>query len=166
MWPQGFNHLEELKLFLVEQLNYDEEKGFSFLQIPPGMHMSEVADILGEPQQSNFEADEQQTMHYDALIDHPVHGKRDHHKLTVLFWAFDRGPLETIRLHLDYYRTGEMAQAFLQFADDVFNAISEKIGKPDKKTSQKGTKEMSYMRGKHKFFLWLNAEGIRVQIKS
>lgn len=166
MWPQGFNNLEELKLFLVEQLNYNEEKGFSFLQIPPGMVMSEIVDILGEPHQSSFEAKEQQTMHYDALIDHPVHGKRDHHKLNALFWAFHHEPLEIIRLHIYYYRMGEFESAFQEFIKELFAAIIEKFGKPDKKVFRGAAKDVSYLRGKHTFFIWSNVEGIRIQIKS
>lgn len=166
MWPQGFNNLEELKLFLVEQLNYSEEKGFSFLQIPPGMVMSEITNMLGDPHQSNFEAEEQQTMHYDALIDHPIHGKREHHRLNALFWAFHHEPLEIIRLHIDYYRAGEFASAFHDFIKGLFTAIIEKFGKPDKKAFRGMAKDISYLRGKHHFFLWSNAEGIRIQIKS
>ncbi len=166
MWPEGFNNLEELNVFMIHQLNYDEQAGFSFMQIAPGMGLEKISVLLGEAHQANFEAEEQQTIAYNALIDHPLHGKRDHHRLNALFWAFHREPLEIIRLHIDYYRTGELAEAFHKFVKELFEAIIEKFGKPDKKASRGVDKEVSYLRGKHKFFLWSNGEGIRIQIKS
>lgn len=166
MWPQEFKNLEELNVFMIHQLNYDEQAGFSFFQIAPGMELEKITALLGEPHQSNFEAEEQQTLQYEALIDHPVQGKRDHHRLNTLFWAFEREPLEMIRLHIDYYRTGELAEAFHKFVKELVEATVEKFGKPDKKASRGADKEISYQRGKHKFMLWSNAEGLRIQIKS
>jgi hypothetical protein len=166
MWPQEFTNLEELKVFMIDQLDYDEQTGFSFLQITPGMDLEKISVLLGEAHESNTESEEQQTLQYYVPIDHPIHGKRDHHKLSALFWAFHREPLEMIRLHLDYYKTGELAEAFHEFVKELFEAIIEKFGKPDKKASGGATKEISYLRGKHKLFVWLNAEGVRIQIKS
>lgn len=166
MWPEGFNNLEELKVFLVKHLDYDGQAGFSFMQIAPGMDLEKISVLLGKAHESGMESEEQQTLQYNAWIDHPVHGKRDHHRLNALFWAFHREPLEIIRLHIDYYRTGELTEAFHEFVKELFKAIIEKLGKPDKKASRGAGKELSYERGKHKFFLWSNAEGVRIQIKS
>lgn len=166
MWPQEFKNLEELKLFMIHQLNYDEQAGFSFFQIAPGMELEKIMALLGEPHQSSFEAEEQQTIHYNVLIDHPVHGKRDHHRLNALFWAFHREPLYFIRLHIAYYNTGESAEAFFQFSDELFKTLLGKFGKPEKKSFRQGRKELTYTREKHKLSAWLNAEGIRIQIQS
>ncbi len=166
MWPEGFNNLEELKAFLLKHLDYSSQVGFSFFQIAPGMDLHKIGEVLGEAHESNMESEEQQTLQYDAPIDHPIHGKRDHHRLNALFWAFHCEPLEIIRLHIDYYKTGELAEAFHAFVKEVIEAIIEKFGKPDKKASRGTGKELSYQRGKHTFFLWLNTEGVRIQIKS
>jgi hypothetical protein len=164
MWPQEFRNLEELKVFMVHQLGYDEQTGFSFLQIAPGMDLEKISVLLGEAHESNMESEQQQTLQYYAPIDHPIHGKRDHHRLSALFWAFHREPLEMITLHIDYYKTGELKEDFHKFVKELFVVIIEKLGNPDTKSSGV-TKKISYLRGKHKFFLWSNAEGIRIQIK-
>lgn len=166
MWPEGFNNLEELKAFLVKHLDYNSQRGFSFFQIAPGMDLEKISVLLGEAHESNRESEEQQTLQYNVPIDHPIHGKRDHNRLNALFWAFHREPLEIIRLHIDYYKTGELAEAFHKFLKELFNMVIEKLGKPDKKASRGSGKELSYQRGKHAFFLWWNAEGVRIQIKS
>lgn len=166
MWPKEIADLEEFKLFLVKHLNYDDQAGFSFFQIVLGTHLETISAMLGEPDTSYLESEQQQTLNYYAFIDHPVHGKRDHHKLDALFWAFHWKPLSIIRLYMDYYRTGESALAFHQFVDELFASVIKKFGKPDKKKSAKGNREIAYTRGKHMFFMWLNTEGIRVQIMS
>jgi hypothetical protein len=33
MWINEFKDLDEIKAFLIDQINYDESNGFSFMQI-------------------------------------------------------------------------------------------------------------------------------------
>lgn len=112
MFPKEFKDINALYTFVVEQLRYDDEKGFSFLTISTGVQLKEIINILGDAEESDFENEQQQMLKYEVEINHPIHGKRDHHKLTTLFWAFEGGPLEVIRLHFDYYKTGEFADDF------------------------------------------------------
>jgi hypothetical protein len=48
MWPEGFTNLEQLTLFLIEHLNYVEQRSFSFFQVAPGMTLTEIHHLLGE----------------------------------------------------------------------------------------------------------------------
>lgn len=165
MWPSEFKDLDELKDFLINQLSYDENNGFTFVQIPARVDFQEVLDILGKPDTVNTESEKQQTILYTAYVDHPTEGKRDHHKLNALFWFFHHEPLEIILIHFDYYKTGEFVTPFYKFIKELFLSIIDKLGKPDKKTLRLGHEKITYTRGKHTLFIWSNAEGLRIQIK-
>lgn len=162
---QEFENLNSLKEFLVNNLEYNEGKGFSFHNIFPGMEFQEVPVILGDPESYNTESDEQQTMQYNAFIHHPIHGKRDHYKLNILFWAFHREPFKIIKLHFDYHKTGEDAADFNVFLKDFFKLLIEKFDKPEKKTSGFNRKELFYIKGKRSMRIWNNAEGVRIELK-
>lgn len=165
MWTNEFKNLDELKDFLINQLNYDENNGFTFLQIAARVDFQKVLDLLGKPDTVNTESEQQQTILYTAYVDHPTEGKRDHHKLSALFCFFHHEPLEIILLHFDYYKTGNFNASFYTFIKELFLSIIDKLGKPDKKTLRKGNEKINYTRGKHTLFIWSNTEGLRIQIK-
>jgi hypothetical protein len=165
MWTKEFNDLNEVKEFLISQLSYDERSGFSFVGITSGFEFKEVADSLGEPDSINAESEQQQTLLYNAWVDHETEGKRDHHKLNVLFWFFHHKPLEVIRIHFDYYKTGGFAATFYQFIRELFTSMIDKFGEPEKKSLRRAKEEITYVRGNHTFWMWSNAEGLRIQIK-
>jgi len=164
-WIKEFKDLNELKEFLISQLNYDDKSGFSFVGITSGLEFKEVANSLGEPETSNTESEQQKTLLYSAWVDHKTEGKRDHHKLNALFWFFENEPLEVIRVHFDYYKTGEFAVDFYKFIHELFTSLINKFGKPEKKSMREQNEEITYTRGKHKFSMWSNTEGLRIQIK-
>lgn len=165
MWTNEFKDLNELRDFLINQLNYDASNGFTFVQIAIKTDLKKVVDLLGKPDTLNTESKQQQTILYTATVDHPTEGKRDHHKLDALFWFFNHEPLEIIRVHFDYYKTGEFVTPFNNFIKELFLSVIDKLGKPDKETLRQGNEEITYKRGKHKFLMWSNAEGLRFQIK-
>ena len=164
-WIKEFKDLKELKVFLISQLNYDEKNGFSFVGITSGFELKEVANSLGEPESLSTESEQQQTLLYNAWVDHETEGRREHHKLNVLFLFFHNKPLEVIRIHFDYYKTGEFATAFYQFIHELFTSIVDKFGKPEKKSLRKAREEITYVRENHMFWMWSNTEGLRIQIK-
>jgi len=164
MWINEFKDLDEIKAFLIDQINYNESNGFSFMQIALKTDFKKVTDLLGEPDTLNSESEQQQTLIYNAMVDHPTEGKRDHHKLNVLFWFFHYEPLETIRIHFDYYKMGRFTVSYTHFIHELFLSIIEKLGKPDKKSLRQGNEQVTYNREKHKLFLWSNVEGLRIQI--
>ena len=162
---QELENLNHLKEFLVSNLEYNEEKGYSFCKIFPGMEFHEVVALLGDPEIYNTENDEQQTMQYNLFINHPVHGKRDHYKLNILFWAFHREPFKIIKLHFDYHKMGNDAADFHTFLKDFFKLLIEKFGKPEKKTSGFNREELLYKKDKTSMRIWNNAEGVRIELK-
>ena len=160
-----FENIHHLKEFLVENLEYHEDKGFSICGIFPGMEFHEVPKVLGEPEVYNTENDQQQTMQYNSYIHHPAHGKREHYKLNMLFWAFHREPFKIIKLHFDYHKTGNDAEDFNVFLKDFFKLVIEKFGMPEKKTFRFNREELVYMNGKKSMRIWNNAEGVRIELK-
>lgn len=102
------------------------------------MSFDQVAEFLREPGILNVESNQQQAMQYNALIDHSTKGKRNHHKLNVLFWAFNREPFNTIKFHFNSNSIGDFAQPLKEFADHFLNEVVSKFGKPEKKTLEKG----------------------------
>lgn len=165
MWKYDFIDLEEVFAFLIDKINYDSKNGFSFCSISPGFAFADAIEILGNPEIYNMESDQQQTVEYNSLIDHPVHGKRPHHRLNLLLWAFNREPILIIKLHFDYYNTGLSAAPFKVALNTFINNISEKLGPPDSKKLATGRQELSYKLGKHKLHIWNNSEGVRLEIK-
>lgn len=165
MWIQEFENIHHLKEFLVSNLEYNEEKGYSFCKIFPGMEFHEVPPVLGDPEIYNTESDQQQTMEYNIFINHPAHGKRDHFKLNMLFWAFHREPFKFVKLHFDYHKTGNDAADFNVFLKDFFKLLLEKFGKPEKKTYRFNREELLYVSGKKSMRIWNNAEGVRIELK-
>lgn len=164
MWVNEFKDLNDLKQFLVNQINYDQASGFTFVGIPTKVDFNNIIDSLGKPENMNTESEQQQTLLYSAWVNHPTEGKRNHHKLTVLFWSFDHEPTEVIRIHFDYYKTAEFAAPFYDFIHELFVSIIEKLGKPEKKSMKEGNEKISYTKGKHLFAMWRNTEGLRIQI--
>jgi hypothetical protein len=165
MLPKEFKDLYDLNTWLTQQLNYDPEKGFSFLNISTGVNLENIIAVLGNATEFDLDNNQQQTLQYNILIDHPVEGKRDHHQLSILFWAFEDRKLEVIRLHFDYYKTGKDTLAFKEATNKLFDAVIQKLGEPEKKTTRRELKEISYKKGKYTLLLWLNTEGVRMQIK-
>ncbi|NQY07839.1 MAG: hypothetical protein HRT68_16980, partial [Flavobacteriaceae bacterium] len=151
MWNTDIKDLEELKSILIQAVEFNTEDGYSFNDVKLKMSFDQVKEILGEPDVLNEESDQQQTMEYNRLIDHPKEGKRDHHKLNILFWAFNREPFDIIKIHFDYYKQGEYATSFKEFVDELIRDIEDKLGEPSKKSLRNGKEEISYRRGKNKF---------------
>ncbi|WP_300663819.1 hypothetical protein, partial [Fluviicola sp.] len=102
---------------------------------------------------------------YNAFIDHAKHGKRDHHKLNLLLWAFNEEPIYIIKLHFDYYSSGASAESFNHSVNEFLNAVVEKLGPPEVKKLTRGKQELSYQIGKSKLRIWNNTEGVRIEIK-
>lgn len=165
MWTSEIKNLSELKHLIVDSLNYEVQEGFSFNEVKPDMSFEEVKDKFGEPEICNIESDEQQTMQYNSFINHPIEGKRAHHKLSVLFWAFNRKPFKIIKIHFDYFKNGDYRKPFKDFIDDFINSIADKFGEPEKKSLRTGKEEISYKKGKEKLMIWRNSEGVRITIK-
>jgi len=165
MWKSDFINLEEVFVFLMNEISYDSKTGFSFCSISPGFSFAEVIKILGDPEIYNAENDQQQTAEYNSLIDHPTYGKRPHHRLNLLLWAFDREPIHIIKLHFYYYHTGLDEATFNASLNAFLNNICEKLGSPDSKKLTTGKQVLSYKLGKHKLHIWNNPEGVRLEIK-
>jgi len=165
MWKSDFKNLEEVFVFLMKEITYDPKTGFSFGSVSPGDNFAKAFQILGNPEVCNAENDQQQTAQYNALIDHPVHGQREHHKLNLLLWAFNQEPISIIKLHFNYYNTGLDAEPFQIALNAFLNAISEKLGKPDLKKLTTGKQTLSYKTGNRKLHIWNNPEGVRLEIK-
>ncbi len=165
MWKSEFGDLEEMFVFLLKEINYDSKNGFSFCSVSPGFSFDEAIEILGTPEVYNTESDQQQTAEYNSLIDHPVHGKRPHHRLNLLLWAFNREPIQIIKLHFNYYNTGLSVAPFKDALNAFLNTICEKLGPPDSKKLATGKQELSYKWGKHKLHIWNNTEGVRVEMR-
>ncbi|MES2134308.1 MAG: hypothetical protein V4506_18320 [Bacteroidota bacterium] len=129
------------------------------------MEFYEVPIVLGDPEIYNTENNEQQTMEYNVFINHPAHGKRNHYKLNILFWAFHREPFKIVKLHFDYHKTGDNADDFNGFLKDFFKLLIEKFGKPEKKTSGFNREGLLYVNDKKSMRIWNNAEGVRIELK-
>ncbi|MGL5891538.1 MAG: hypothetical protein ACRC3B_16730 [Bacteroidia bacterium] len=121
--------------------------------------------ILGEPEVYNAESEQQQTAQYNAFIDHSRYGRRDHHRLNLLLWAFNNEPISIIKIHIDYYKTGEDAELFNASLNQLFSNINAKLGSPVLKKLTRGKQELLYKMGDSKLRLWNNAEGVRAEIR-
>lgn len=165
MWKSEYLNLEDVFSFLVEEIEHASGTGFSFCSVLCGNELIEAIKLLGEPAIYNTESDQQQTAEYNALIDHPQHGKRDHHKLSLLLWAFNREPISIIKLHAYYYSSGSDAGQFNGSVNTFLNCIIEKLGPPDLKKLTRGKQELSYKIGSSKLRIWNNSEGLRIEIK-
>ena len=165
MYPDKFENLDTLRKYLVENIQYDQNNGFSFANIKLKTNFDEVITILGKPEIMNLESDQQQTLQYNALIDHPSEGIREHHRLNLLFWAFNRKPFKIIKLHFNYFNYGVYSGTLKEFIDEFLNEIISKFGKPKKKTHRMGKEEVLYDTNGHKLSIWRNSEGIRVTLK-
>ena len=164
MFPKTFNTIEDLGKYLIHELNYNENDGFSFAGIKIGTDFNEIQKQLGEPASLLIESEQQQTMRYLAHIDHPQHGIRDHHQLSLLFWGFHRAPFVFIHLHFNYFSTGASAQPMKDFTDTLLKQIIEKFGKPEKKSFRLVKENVEYKINNHKLLIWRNVEGIRLQM--
>lgn len=165
MWKPDYLNLEELLASLADEIAFSPETGFSFGGVVSGDSFPDAFKRLGEPGIYNVESDQQQTAVYNAMIDHPVHGKRDHHQLNLLLWAFEREPISIIKLHFNYYSTGADAETFHQAVNTFLNAVIEKLGPPVLKKMTRGKQELSYKAGSSKLRIWNNPEGVRIEIK-
>lgn len=166
MWKSDYLNLDQVITFLVEKIEFDSQNGFSFCSVVSGNSFDEAFKHLGEPETYNTESPQQQTAQYNAFIDHPEHGKRDHHKLNLLLWAFNEEPISIIKLHFDYYSTGASAESFHHSINGFLNAVVEKLGPPEIKKLSRGKQELSYQIGRSKLRIWNNTEGVRVEIRS
>ena len=165
MYPDKFENLSALGKYLIDSIEYNQNDGYSFAGIQLETGFEQIMTVLGKPEIVNTESDQQQTLQYNALIDHPTEGTRDHHKLNLLFWAFNREPMNIIKLHFNYFNTGAHAETFKEFIDGFLNEIIEKFGEPKKKSFKKGNEEVSYKINRHKLAVWRNAEGVRIILK-
>jgi len=165
VWKSDFINLDEVYTFLIKKIEYNSETGFSFCSISPGNNFIEAFKFIGEPEIYNTESDQQQTAQYNAFIGHPEYGQRDHHRLNLLLWAFNKEPISIIKLHFNYYSSGLDAELFNTSVNNFFNSIIEKLGAPNLKNLTKGKQELSYKVGSSKLHLWNNPEGVRIEIK-
>jgi hypothetical protein len=164
MWTDFIN-LEEVFVFWMKQIAYNSSTGFSFCSISPGNNFTEAFEILGKPALYNIESEQQQTAEYNSFIDHPRHGKREHHRLNLLLWAFNQEPISIVKLHFNYYNTGLDAEPFKISLNAFLNNLSEKLGPPNLKKLVSGKQELSYKIGSSKLHIWNNPEGVRLEIK-
>lgn len=161
MWKQSFNDLTELRSFLTDNINLSED-GFTFCKVSCGTDIQESAKTIGNPTFINVDDESQQTIKYVSLINHPEHGTRDHHNLSLLLWAFNREPIKILKLHFSYFDLGVSKEFVKELIEGIVNKINHK---PTKKTLSKGRAELNYLVGKSRFLLWQNNEGIRIQIQ-
>ncbi len=165
MQNKELQNSNEVISYIITNLNYNEENGFSFLEIPLHTDIKYILDKIKNPDNIELESEQQQTVEYILAINHPTHGLRAHHKLSVLFWAFEKQPIEIIKLHFSYFNTGEEAESYSKFIKVLFNQLIEKFGEPSKKSLRNGKEELNFMKGKAKMIVWNNTEGLRIQIK-
>lgn len=165
MYPNKFNNINEVGKYLTDNIEYNPIYGFSFAGIKLGMSFDEVIAILGEPEIKSIASDQQQTMQYNALIDHPTEGTRTHHKLNLLFWAFNREPFSIIKFHFNYFSYGAYSISMKEFIDDFLKGIINKFGKPKKKTFRNRKEEVLYETDGYRLSIWRNTEGVRITLK-
>lgn len=165
MFPNKFKDINKLGSFLLDNIQYDSNNGFTFAGIKLAVDFNEVISILGEPTFKNTNSDQQQTLRYITLIDHPTEGTREHHQLDLLFWAFNHEPFKIIKFHFNYFNYGVHANTLKEFTDGFLKEIINKFGKPQKKTFRMGKEEVAYDNNGHKLSVWRNSEGIRITLK-
>lgn len=165
MWTEEFKNLDSVKDFIIKNLSYNEKKGYTFLELYPGMDVLDVVSILGEPNYKNVTSIPQQLLEYDALIDHPTKGKLSFNKATLKFIAYNKAPLKNIVLHTSYSNVGEDAENHRNFIVTLINEIEEKFGKPDKKSLRIRKSNIVYQIGYSELYVWQKFDGLRVQVK-
>lgn len=165
MYPNKFENLEALKKYLVDSIQYDAKYGFSFNEIKLQTDFHDVLAILGDSGVINIESDQQQTLQYNALIDHPIEGTRNHNRLNLLFWAFNREPFKIIKLHFNYFNYGIYRETLREFIHTFFDEIINKFGKPTKKTLRNLKEKLLYEINGHSLSIWRNSEGVRIVLK-
>jgi|GEM_PF-2638312 len=165
MFPAKFIDLESMGTYLLSKLEFHPQKGFTFSKIHLGMSFAEVSALLGASGRLNTESDQQQTLRFQAPIDHPKEGIRNHHQLDVLFWAFNRTPFNTIKIHFNYFQRGSYATPFKEFVQEFISILVEKFDFSYEKSLRNGKEEVKFKVGKHKLHFWRNAEGVRITIK-
>lgn len=165
MWIKDIQHLDHLKNFIIENLTYQEDTGYNFLGVYPGIMISDVPIILGIPDSRNLEKEQQQTLYYYASINHPTKGTVDFNKLSFLIWAFNNKPVSILKLHIVYFDTGEDAEAHKNFVHNLITELIVKFGKPLKKSLRNGKERLLYQIGYSELHLWQSSDGLRIQIK-
>ena len=166
MWVKEFQNLDELRKFIVDNLYYDEEKGYTFLKLFSGMDIADAPSIAGDPDYQDIESSPQQITEYVALIDHPEKGKKDFNKITLRLIAYNKAPLKSILLHTVYFDTGEYAKVHRDFVVSLLKSILEKFDKPLKKSLGVGKSMLKYQVGYSELYIWQKFDGLRIQIKN
>lgn len=164
MWIEEFKSLEHLRGFITDSLTYNEENGFMFLGLYPGLEMQDVLTLLGEPKFKNVTSVPQQVIYYEAQIDHPREGKLRFNKSTLEFVAYNRAPLKKVTLHTVYSDVGPDAETHRGFIAALINEIEGKFGKPDKKSLRTGKSSIIYQIGASELYIWQKFDGLRIQI--
>lgn len=163
MWPTHFENLDAMCAFLVQHIAF-ADGSFSFMGIAPGQTLDDVRNVIGEPAEKTEDTETQQTLQFTAPIDHATHGRRDHHVLRVLFWAFNHEPIQSIRIQFDYYRWGQDSDAFAVSLRALGDALTAKLGAPAKRSNRRGKHQLDYAQGKRKLMLFEGTSSVTIQL--
>lgn len=166
MWIKEFESLNHVKEFIINALSYEEETGFTFLELRAGMTLSEIAQLLGPANYENLSDHTQQELYYYAQIKHPKFGENEINKAKLELVTYNNDPLKVILFQSKYNDVGEDAEIHRNFIVDTIKAIQEKFGKPDKKSLRKGKSTIKYQFEYSELYIWQSFDGFKIQIQN